>query len=182
MADIPGFKKVRLLKQLPAVVPDFVPHIFFAPDPKHTLELQFDDDSIINVPISQKLHDEIQARMLAQKGVGIEQRMAARGALAEAGDSGEVAEELIPLDATTQDVRSALQRVTKQQEREGAGLPCAWFCYLWHNYKPGSHEQEENVRLASCARCGRCMPRDPERQKRPCKGKVEVALRGLPQR
>jgi hypothetical protein len=56
-------------------------------------------------------------------------------------------------------------------------LPHAWFCYLWRDYIPGSHVQTENVCLAICARCGHVMPRDPERQNRPCKGRVKVILR-----
>lgn len=62
-------------------------------------------------------------------------------------------------------------------KREGAGLPCLWFCYLWHNYVPGSHTQAANVMLASCARCGRIEPRDPVKRERVCKGVVRIELR-----
>lgn len=68
------------------------------------------------------------------------------------------------------------------RQRPGAGLPHAWFCYLWHDYVPGSREQSENVLLASCARCGHVMPRDPWRAAQPCNGVVRVELRATRRR
>lgn len=62
-------------------------------------------------------------------------------------------------------------------KRKGAGLTHAWFCYLWHSYVPGQKTQDATCMMASCARCGQVMPRDEERQKRPCIGQVKVELR-----
>lgn len=61
--------------------------------------------------------------------------------------------------------------------RRGAGLPCAWFMYLWSGYALGSRAPSARVLLVSCARCGRMEPRDPAARDRPCLGLVRVELR-----
>lgn len=68
------------------------------------------------------------------------------------------------------------------RQRPGAGLPHAWFCYLWHDYVPGSHEQSWSVKLPCCARCGIVMPHDPSFWDRACRGVVRVELRGTRRR
>lgn len=117
MADIPGFKAVRLLAQQPVPILDLVRMTAVGPqrlENKYAMELQFEDGSVVNVPLTEKLHNEIRYRMVHQDGVGLEERMAARGGLATPGEAKLVNEELLPLDASGQEVYAALKRVVDE--------------------------------------------------------------------
>ena len=114
MADIPGIKGLRLLAQQPVPVLDLVKMAIAEPRrlPKRfALELQFEDGGIINVPLEQRVYDDIRRKLLSQEGIAIEERVAARGALAAAGATKPVTEEILPLDASGKDVYDALRRV-----------------------------------------------------------------------
>ena len=67
------------------------------------------------------------------------------------------------------------------QRIRAAGLPgafegCAWFSFLFTGYERGKPRRGREL-LVSCARCGHVQPADPERARRPCIGRVGIALR-----
>lgn len=119
MADIPGFKDIRLLAQKPIPIAP-VAAGFGRPPPGamiYTMEVSFEDGSVINVPLTQGLHDKLRERMATQPGVGLEERMAARGAVVLSGEQKKpVREQLLPLDASGQQIVEALQTVSGQND------------------------------------------------------------------
>lgn len=126
MADIPGFKTLRLLAQQPVAVTDLLRMAAIGNqrlEKRYVLELGFEDGSVINVPLTRELHDHIKGRMLRQPGVAVEERMAARGALAATGEAKTVTEEILPLDASGKDVYEALRRVADGPAAAGTDHP-----------------------------------------------------------
>jgi hypothetical protein len=125
MSDIPGFKNIRLMAQQPVAIGEMslMKAIGFSQqlDKRYTLEVTFETDLVVNVPLDVRLYSLILDELKRQPGVGLEQRMVARSAIASAGaEKAAPREEGLPLDATGEQVYDALRAVAQQEKKEPA--------------------------------------------------------------
>lgn len=118
--DIPGIKQLRLIQQQPiALMPGggmnaTLSKSFF-------IEVTFENDAILNVPVSKLVYDAYLDR-LREQGLAVEQRVSARSSVASPTDREAPQESFLAVDrpVTAGEVEEAL-RGAVARERGGAG-------------------------------------------------------------
>jgi hypothetical protein len=115
MAEVHGLRALRLIAGQPVALGSF--GLDFSTERGYFVELEFNDGSIIAVPVKKLSYDNIIATFSRQK-VAIEQRIVVRDRATVEGEQKKAAgEEPLPLDATPQDVAAALNRTKPTEDR-----------------------------------------------------------------